>query len=170
MDQTSLLHSSTKSRINCILPSRNLRGVLPWTSSLTIDFKKPPFKLEEQGWGEFDMLVTLHFAEKGGSKDLAHDLHFQSAKYETTHVVVSFLLFHWQYRTLPNPPQVFLNSWQNQARRQDSPLRLQHLLSHPHPKNPKNANSTPPTTIDKPKRRALVKAKIGLESRQIWTD
>jgi len=53
----------------------------------TRNFKKPPFKLEEQGWGEFDMLVTLHFAEKGGSKDLAHDLHFQSAKYETTHVV-----------------------------------------------------------------------------------
>jgi len=53
------------------------------------DFKKPPFKLEEQGWGEFDMAITLHFAEKGGTKDIAHDLHFQAPKYETTHVVVS---------------------------------------------------------------------------------
>jgi transcription initiation factor IIF auxiliary subunit len=34
------------------------------------------------------MLITLHFAEKGGTKDLAHDLHFQSPKYEITHLVV----------------------------------------------------------------------------------
>ena len=58
-------------------------------------FKKPPFKLEEQGWGEFDMAITLHFAEKSGTKELAHDLHFQAPKYETTHVVVRpFLFYH----------------------------------------------------------------------------
>ena len=34
------------------------------------------------------MAITLHFAEKSGTKDLAHDLHFQAAKYELTHVVV----------------------------------------------------------------------------------
>jgi transcription initiation factor TFIID/TFIIF subunit len=56
------------------------------------DFKKPPFKLEEQGWGEFDMSVTLHFAEKGGTKELAHDLNFQQPKYEISHVVVLFSL------------------------------------------------------------------------------
>ena len=54
-----------------------------------IVFKKPPFKLEEQGWGEFDMGLTLSLAEKSGTKDLAHDLHFQSPKYEVKHVVVS---------------------------------------------------------------------------------
>lgn len=52
-------------------------------------FKKPPFKLEEQGWGEFDMAIMLSFAEKSGTKELAHDLHFQAPKYETTHVVVN---------------------------------------------------------------------------------
>lgn len=55
---------------------------------LTTDFKKSPFKLEEQGWGEFDMGVTLHFAEKGGTKELGHDLHFQAPKYEITHSLV----------------------------------------------------------------------------------
>ena len=34
------------------------------------------------------MAITLHFAEKSGTKELAHDLHFQAPKYETTHVVV----------------------------------------------------------------------------------
>jgi transcription initiation factor IIF auxiliary subunit len=34
------------------------------------------------------MAVTLHYAEKGGTKDLAHDLHFQQPKYEITHILV----------------------------------------------------------------------------------
>lgn len=34
------------------------------------------------------MGVTLHYAEKGGTKDLAHDLHFQQPKYEITHTLV----------------------------------------------------------------------------------
>jgi len=51
-------------------------------------FKKPPFKLEENGWGEFDMSIVLTYAEKSGTKTIAHDLHFQAAKYEVTHVLV----------------------------------------------------------------------------------
>ncbi|KAL1592660.1 transcription factor TFIIF complex subunit Tfg3 [Paraconiothyrium brasiliense] len=51
-------------------------------------FKKPPFKIEEKGWGEFDMTIVLTGAHKGGDHTLAHDLNFQSEKYEATHQVV----------------------------------------------------------------------------------
>jgi transcription initiation factor TFIID/TFIIF subunit len=85
----SLQRSLIKSHTNYTLPLTNQLGVTPLAFlAHRADFKKPPFKLEEQGWGEFDMGVQLHFAEKGGSKDLAHDLHFQVPKYEITHVVV----------------------------------------------------------------------------------
>lgn len=52
--------------------------------------KKPPFRIEENGWGEFDMTVTLTpiGAPKGGDQILAHDLNFQQERYESTHSVV----------------------------------------------------------------------------------
>jgi transcription initiation factor IIF auxiliary subunit len=50
--------------------------------------KKPPFKVEEEGWGEFDLGVTLHYVEKEGTKELTHDLNFQDAKYESPHKLV----------------------------------------------------------------------------------
>jgi transcription initiation factor TFIID/TFIIF subunit len=50
--------------------------------------KKPPFKVEEEGWGEFDLGVTLHFVEKEGTKELTHDLNFQDARYESPHKLV----------------------------------------------------------------------------------
>ncbi|KAJ4305614.1 transcription factor TFIIF complex subunit Tfg3 [Kalmusia sp. IMI 367209] len=51
-------------------------------------FKKPPFKIEEKGWGEFDMTIVLTGAHKGGDHTLAHDLNFHAEKYEATHTVV----------------------------------------------------------------------------------
>jgi transcription initiation factor TFIID/TFIIF subunit len=50
--------------------------------------KRPPFKVEEEGWGEFDLGVTLHFVEKEGTKELTHDLNFQESKYESPHKLV----------------------------------------------------------------------------------
>jgi len=50
--------------------------------------KRPPFKVEEEGWGEFDLGVTLHYVEREGSKELTHDLNFQEAKYESPHKLV----------------------------------------------------------------------------------
>ncbi|KAK7204190.1 transcription initiation factor TFIID subunit 14 [Myxozyma melibiosi] len=47
--------------------------------------KKPPFKLEEQGWGEFDMTVALHVMDKGGEHTVVHDLNFLEEKYEVLH-------------------------------------------------------------------------------------
>jgi len=89
MAKSCLQPSLTKSHISSIRLSRSRHEVRFFRISyLTLDFKKPPFKLEEQGWGEFDMAITLHFAEKGGTKELAHDLHFQQPKYEISHTVV----------------------------------------------------------------------------------
>ncbi|KAF1814831.1 transcription initiation factor subunit [Eremomyces bilateralis CBS 781.70] len=51
-------------------------------------FKKPPFKIQENGWGEFDMLIKLYHSHKGGESDITHDLNFQSERYESKHVVV----------------------------------------------------------------------------------
>ncbi|KAK9361182.1 yeats family-domain-containing protein [Lipomyces starkeyi] len=47
--------------------------------------KKPPFKLEEQGWGEFDMTIIMHVVDKGGEKSIIHDLNFLEPKYESEH-------------------------------------------------------------------------------------
>ena len=47
-----------------------------------------PFRIEEQGWGEFDMTIVLTAAHKGGEHSLSHDLNFQSERYEAKHQVV----------------------------------------------------------------------------------
>ncbi|GME99250.1 unnamed protein product [Ambrosiozyma monospora] len=44
-------------------------------------FKKAPFKIEEQGWGGFDIPISLTLIEKGGDKKLNHDLNFGKEKY-----------------------------------------------------------------------------------------
>ncbi|KAF2181946.1 SAS complex, SAS5 subunit/transcription initiation factor IID, subunit 14 [Zopfia rhizophila CBS 207.26] len=50
-------------------------------------FKKPPFRIEEKGWGEFDMTIVLTALHKGGDHTLEHDLNFQSERYEAKHNV-----------------------------------------------------------------------------------
>jgi transcription initiation factor TFIID/TFIIF subunit len=62
--------------------------VHPNQTFLTIAAKKPYFKVEEEGWGEFDLGVTLHYAEKEGQKELTHDLNFQDSRYESPHKLV----------------------------------------------------------------------------------
>ncbi|GMM47517.1 TATA-binding protein-associated factor [Pichia kluyveri] len=44
-------------------------------------FKKPPFTIQEQGWGGFDIPITLTLIDKGGDKKLNHDLNFYKEKY-----------------------------------------------------------------------------------------
>ncbi|GAV30134.1 hypothetical protein PMKS-003641 [Pichia membranifaciens] len=44
-------------------------------------FKKPPFTIQEQGWGGFDIPITLTLIEKGGDKKINHDLNFYKEKY-----------------------------------------------------------------------------------------
>jgi hypothetical protein len=115
MAQNFLPRSSIKSLTIYIHLSRNLHEVSfpPEDLRLTKDFKKAPFKLEEQGWGEFDMTIGLHYAEKGGQTTIHHDLNFQAPKYENTHVLVFSISLHTLIsfcRSLPNLPLVFSRS------------------------------------------------------------
>ncbi|KAF2817214.1 transcription initiation factor-like protein subunit [Mytilinidion resinicola] len=50
-------------------------------------FKKPPFRIDEKGWGEFDMQIVLTTISKGGEHTLDHDLNFQNERYEAKHTV-----------------------------------------------------------------------------------
>lgn len=58
---------------------------------LSAAFKRAPFKIAEEGWGEFDMVITLSAIDKGGDFPLMHDLNFQSEHYEAKHSIVGFL-------------------------------------------------------------------------------
>lgn len=51
--------------------------------------KEAPFRIEEEGWGEFFMDIVL----TGPDKDhvISHDLNFQKNKYEASHTIVSDL-------------------------------------------------------------------------------
>ncbi|KKK12746.1 putative transcription initiation factor subunit (TAF30), partial [Aspergillus ochraceoroseus] len=48
-------------------------------------FKNPPFRIQEEGWGEFDMQIGLTAADKEHS--VSHDLNFSQARYESKHVI-----------------------------------------------------------------------------------
>ncbi|PGH19441.1 hypothetical protein AJ80_03942 [Polytolypa hystricis UAMH7299] len=51
----------------------------------TQSFKSPPFRIEEEGWGEFDMSISLSALDKDYT--VAHDLNFQQNRYESKHVI-----------------------------------------------------------------------------------
>jgi transcription initiation factor IIF auxiliary subunit len=58
--------------------------------SRTTVFKRPPFRIQEEGWGEFDMQIGLTAGDK--EHVIGHDLNFASARYESKHPIVSFTL------------------------------------------------------------------------------
>lgn len=48
--------------------------------------KTAPFRISEQGWGEFDMQILLTpYAQPKGEHTIFHDLNFQNERYEATH-------------------------------------------------------------------------------------
>ncbi|KAJ5620108.1 Transcription initiation factor TFIID subunit 14 [Penicillium lagena] len=47
--------------------------------------KSPPFRIQEEGWGEFDMTIDLT-ADK--THPISHDLNFSTERYESKHVIV----------------------------------------------------------------------------------
>lgn len=51
---------------------------------------KPPFRVEEEGWGEFDMQIAPVQVGKGELDVILHDLNFREERYESRHEVVSF--------------------------------------------------------------------------------
>jgi transcription initiation factor IIF auxiliary subunit len=57
----------------------------------TQTFKQPPFRLEEQGWGEFELKLVLHPLGRGAADvTLMHDLNFLEERYESVRDVVCF--------------------------------------------------------------------------------
>ncbi|KAJ5747468.1 uncharacterized protein N7511_009164 [Penicillium nucicola] len=50
----------------------------------TQTFRNPPFRIAEEGWGEFDMSIELT-ADK--SYTIGHDLNFAQNRYESKHVI-----------------------------------------------------------------------------------
>lgn len=49
--------------------------------------KKTPFRVSEDGWGEFEMQIVLTDAA-GKNHNIIHDLNFANPKYEVKHVLV----------------------------------------------------------------------------------
>ena len=80
-----------KCRVNPLRPlisNTNSHKRRALTLPRILAFKRPPFKISESGWGEFDMLITLSTVDKGGDHAIAHDLNFQSEHYESKHSIV----------------------------------------------------------------------------------
>ncbi|KAI9698712.1 MAG: hypothetical protein M1836_003822 [Candelina mexicana] len=50
-------------------------------------FKHPPFRIEEEGWGEFDIEVVFTAMDKGGDHSIQHDLNFATNRYEAKHTI-----------------------------------------------------------------------------------
>jgi transcription initiation factor TFIID/TFIIF subunit len=58
---------------------------LPPSNDVTA-LKKPPFRIDEDGWGEFELRIG--FKELSGkTHEVLHDLNFQQEKYEVKHVI-----------------------------------------------------------------------------------
>jgi len=50
--------------------------------------RDPPFRLSEEGWGEFEMQLIMSPVGKGADQVVAHDLNFSVARYEAVHDLV----------------------------------------------------------------------------------
>lgn len=52
--------------------------------------KTPPFRVEEQGWGEFDIPILVHLVGllgKAAVRNISHDLNFLSERYVVDHPI-----------------------------------------------------------------------------------
>jgi hypothetical protein len=122
------------------------------------------------------MSIVLTYAEKSGTKDITHDLHFQSPKYEVTHVLVrsprppkktnpdlarTICTLRLWARNSQNHLRDFsrssLNQAKHQATRPPRPQPLQPLPKSLHPKSlhPKSLppKSLPPKSLPPKSRR-----------------
>ncbi|POS70551.1 transcription initiation factor TFIID subunit 14 [Diaporthe helianthi] len=61
-------------------------------------FTDAPFKCENEGWGEFEMVIDLYYTDKSGKISVPHDLNFQKNHYEDVRDV-----------TIKNPSQALQN-------------------------------------------------------------
>ena len=61
-------------------------------------FTEAPFKCENEGWGEFEMVIDLYYTDKSGKISVPHDLNFQKNHYD-----------HVRDVTFKNPSQALQN-------------------------------------------------------------
>lgn len=84
--------------------------------------KTPPFRIQEEGWGEFDLPIGLTADNKEHS--VTHDLNFAQPRYESKHVIVRSPSLLWAHtkagvknledgltiQTFKNPKPALLNA------------------------------------------------------------
>jgi transcription initiation factor IIF auxiliary subunit len=55
-----------------------------------LEVKDEPYLLKEDGWGEFDLRIILHFLDDFAPREIiVFDLNFREPKYSKSHMVVS---------------------------------------------------------------------------------
>ncbi|KAJ5489005.1 Transcription initiation factor TFIID subunit 14 [Penicillium diatomitis] len=89
------LHPSFGDRAN----QSQLHSLLGLSSK---SFQKTPFRIQEEGWGEFDMTIDL-VADK--THTIRHDLNFAQERYEAKHTIANKGKY---YQTFRNPKPAFL--------------------------------------------------------------
>lgn len=66
---------------------REASGAPDLISATYIAFTEPPFRCENEGWGEFDMSIDLFTTPTGGKHTILHDLNFAKTRYEAKHTI-----------------------------------------------------------------------------------
>lgn len=84
-----LVHEETGAIVPATCYEKATYKLHPTFGKKATQTKSPaPFRIEEEGWGEFDMQISLQTVGKGETHVLEHDLNFGSESYEASHVVV----------------------------------------------------------------------------------
>lgn len=85
-----LLHELDGSLIPATVYEKARYNLHPSFERAVQTINRAPFRLQEEGWGEFDMKITMTAVggAKGGEHVLDHDLNFQQERYESTRKVV----------------------------------------------------------------------------------
>ncbi|KAK5060069.1 hypothetical protein LTR84_009953 [Exophiala bonariae] len=82
-----LLHADTKQEIDAdVFDSVLYHLHESFGAKAKQTFKKPPFRVSEDGWGEFELTADLKDLS-GKTHSIVHDLNFTQPRYETKHII-----------------------------------------------------------------------------------
>ncbi|RUS32488.1 hypothetical protein BC938DRAFT_475272 [Jimgerdemannia flammicorona] len=157
---------------NC-KPDWRIDGICSWRIEQTSGFifqRKPPFTLQEKGWGEFDLKIVLHFPnEITEPQTIDFDLNFKQERYEVTQVLVGSSVYFIGFRCMIGQPKLaldcaFTNRTQSISQTFEESPELTQVLSLtenlPRPEPP-----TPTPTTSKKRRNSATKANIVMGTR-----
>ncbi|KAL2438627.1 Transcription initiation factor TFIID subunit 14 [Exophiala dermatitidis] len=97
-----LLHADTKQEIDAdVFESVTYLLHESFGDKAKQTFKKPPFRVAEDGWGEFELKIELKDLS-GKTHHILHDLNFNSSRYETKQII-----------TFKNPKGALLEALRN---------------------------------------------------------